>query len=219
MKGKSFATVLFQLVIIASLSGVFAVSAAPALTGVAAASPAVKAPAPTVTTEVAFDKSPALRSLAKVAAPAAAASASADDEPVDIRPDRGPVVPDQGYSGDGALQSTMPARLSSAAPAPAIPGPLGSFEGLSNQDNFNMFGFRVNPPDPMGDVGPNHYVELINLALAVYDKQGNLLLGPTAIGDIWAGFAVPDCTDPSGDPVVLYDQFMDRWLLSQFTTS
>jgi len=30
---------------------------------------------------------------------------------------------------------------------------------------------------------------------------------------------VPDCTDPSGDPVVLYDQITDRWILSQFTTS
>ena len=76
----------------------------------------------------------------------------------------------------------------------------------------------MNPPDPMGDVGPNHYVELINLVGAVYDKSGNLLLGPVAIGDIWAGFAVEDCTDPSGDPVVLYDQLEDRWLLSQFTT-
>ena len=30
---------------------------------------------------------------------------------------------------------------------------------------------------------------------------------------------MPDCTDPSGDPVVLYDQFTDRWILTQFTTS
>ena len=30
---------------------------------------------------------------------------------------------------------------------------------------------------------------------------------------------MPDCTDPSGDPVVLYDQITDRWILSQFTTS
>ena len=82
-----------------------------------------------------------------------------------------------------------------------------------------MFGGRVNPPDPMGDVGPNHYVELINLVLGVYDKTGTRLLGPVAIGSLWAGFAVPDCTDPSGDPVVLYDQFADRWILSQFTTA
>jgi hypothetical protein len=104
-------------------------------------------------------------------------------------------------------------------PRPAIPGPLQTFEGLSNLDNFNIFGFRVNPPDPNGEVGPNHYVEMINLVFAVYDKGGNLLLGPVDTGSLWAGFAIPDCTDPSGDPVVLYDQFMDRWLLSQFTTA
>jgi hypothetical protein len=60
---------------------------------------------------------------------------------------------------------------------------------------------------------------MINLVFAVYDKGGNLLLGPVDTGSLWAGFAIPDCTDPSGDPVVLYDQFMDRWLLSQFTTA
>jgi len=100
----------------------------------------------------------------------------------------------------------------------AIPAPMANFEGLSNQDNFNLFGFRVNPPDPVGDIGPNHYVEMINLAFAVYDKQGNLLLGPAPIGALWEGFEVEDCADPSGDPIVLYDQLEDRWLLSQFTT-
>ena len=81
-----------------------------------------------------------------------------------------------------------------------------------------MFGFRVNPPDPVGDVGPNHYVEMVNLAYAVYDKQGNLLLGPVDTGTLWASFPVEDCTDPSGDPIVVYDQLEDRWLLTQFTT-
>jgi len=114
------------------------------------------------------------------------------------------------YSADGALQLF--------GPVPAIPGPLQTFEGLSNLDNFNVFGFRVNPPDPNGEVGPNHYVEMINLVFAVYDKAGNLLLGPVDTGSLWAGFPIEDCTDPSGDPVVLYDQFKDRWLLSQFTT-
>ena len=95
---------------------------------------------------------------------------------------------------------------------------MANFEGLSNQDNFNVFGFRVNPPDPVGDVGPNHYVEMVNLLFAVYDKSGNLLLGPVDTGSLWAGFPIEDCTDPSGDPIVLYDQFADRWLLSQFTT-
>jgi hypothetical protein len=35
---------------------------------------------------------------------------------------------------------------------------------------------------------------------------------------LWAGFAIADCTDPSGDPVVVYDQLVDRWILTQFTT-
>src|SRR6266542_5296681 len=45
-----------------------------------------------------------------------------------------------------------------------------------------------------------------------------MLLGPIAIGSLWSGFAITDCTDRSGDPVVLYDKLEDRWLLSQFTT-
>lgn len=132
---------------------------------------------------------------------------------LDVRPERGPVAKDNGFSGDGAL-----GRMSAAKSGAKKSDMFANFDGLSNTDNFNLFGFRVNPPDPVGDVGPNHYVEMINLAFAVYDKQGNVLAGPFAIGDLWAGFAVEDCTDPSGDPIVLYDQLVNRWILSQFTT-
>ena len=114
------------------------------------------------------------------------------------------------FADDGAIQRTRP--------PPTISGPLTTFEGLSNLDNFNVFGFRVNPPDPNGAVGPNHYVEMVNLTYAVYDKQGLKLVGPVDTGALWQGFAIPDCTDPSGDPVVLYDKQADRWLLTQFTT-
>jgi hypothetical protein len=162
---------------------------------------------------VAFDVSPTLAEVSRRAAQAPVPNGS--PEVREIRPERGPVVPDRGYSGDGALQAGKGAPA--LAPA-AIPDPLVSFEGLSNQDNFNAYGFRVNPPDSDGDVGPNHYVEMINLVLAVYDKAGNMLMGPLPIGDLWSGFAIEDCTDPSGDTIVLYDQTVDRWLLSQFTT-
>src|SRR6266699_4915784 len=154
---------------------------------------------------VAFDVSPALRDL--VPSPKRFAPSSAV---LEVRPERGPVVQSKGYSGDAALQAL--------SPVVAIPSPLANFEGLSNQDNFNIFGFRVNPPDPNGEVGRNYYVEMINLVFAVYDKNGNKLLGPVDTGTLWAGFAITDCTDPSGDPVVLYDQFEDRWILTQFTT-
>ena len=160
---------------------------------------------------VAFDVSLPLHVLA--ATPLRMAPLLPSQEPVEIRPERGPVVKDRGYSGDGALQ-----MRGSFGPALQIPATSANFEGLSNQDNFNIFGFRVNPPDPNGAVGPNHYVEMINLVFGVYSKTGTLLLGPVDTGTLWAGFAIPDCTDPSGDPIVLYDQLADRWLLTQFTT-
>jgi hypothetical protein len=164
---------------------------------------------------VAFDVSPPLHVIAQQQhfrkAPLAPWA-----EPIEIRPERGPVVQDRGWSGDGALQGAEGKRLSPTAAT--IPAPLVTFDGLSNQDNFNVFGFRVNPPDPVGAVGPSHYVEMINLVYGIWDKTGNLLLGPVDTGALWAGFAVPDCTDPSGDPIVLYDKLEGRWLLTQFTT-
>ena len=59
---------------------------------------------------------------------------------------------------------------------------------------------------------------MINLVFGVYDKSGNLLVGPVDTGTLWSDFPIPDCTDPSGDPVVLYDQTTDHWILTQFTT-
>src|SRR5437773_3811628 len=172
---------------------------------VAADVPQTMNPTPTVSWDVAHDVSPPLRDLAAGRIPPDA------DDPAG-EPDRGPISDGDGrYSADGALQSMQPDAT--------IPSTQQNFEGLSNQDNFDIFGFRVNPPDPNGEVGPNNYVEMVNLTFAVYDKSGNRLLGPVDTGTLWDGFAVPDCTEPSGDPVVLYDQFMDRWILSQFTTS
>jgi hypothetical protein len=178
---------------------------------------AFKAPKAKFTNNVAFDVSPVLRDLPKRNAPQVVDDPNA--EPMDIRPDRGPDAVDNGFSGDGAISAaTAPLEKTLGASTLALAGTQANFEGLGNQDNFNVFGFRVNPPDPVGDVGPNHYVEMINLVFAVYDKSGTLLLGPVDTGTLWAGFPVEDCTDPSGDPIVLYDQFADRWLLSQFTT-
>jgi hypothetical protein len=194
-------------------AAVILISAAAAMLFVVASPPASAQPTarphpltPKFSAAVAFDISPALRDLPLAKKPLADPS-----KLLEIRPERGPNVPYKGHSGDRALQTS--------GYAPTIPAPLTSFEGLSNQDNFDIFGFRVNPPDPNGEVGPNHYVEMINLVFAVYDKNGNKLLGPVDTGTLWSDFPVSDCTDPSGDPVVLYDQFMDRWILSQFTTA
>ena len=167
---------------------------------------------PRWSSNVAFDKSAPLRDMAssgRVNKPIAS-------ELKEVRKERSMrAIRDRGHAPDGALQGPPGSYI---APSLAIAAPSLTFEGVSNQDNFNVFGFRVNPPDPVGDVGPSHYVEMINLVYAVYDKAGNVLAGPVDTGTLWADFPIEDCTDPSGDPIVVYDQLEDRWLLSQFTT-
>jgi len=197
MKMSRVFNVLSILIVALSVIVVIPAAAAPQQQG--------KGPQPKFTNAVAFDVSPALRDIKPLP------HATPNTDFLEIRPDRGPQGENGAFQADGALQ----AELSAAS----IPATDANFEGLSNQDNFNVFGGRVNPPDPVGAVGPDHYVQMINLVFGVFDKQGNLLLGPVDTGTLWSGFEVPDCTDPSGDPIVLYDQFVDRWILTQFTTS
>jgi hypothetical protein len=113
-----------------------------------------------------------------------------------------------GQDSDAALQSFSPPR---STPSPAL-----TFDGLNNFDNANAFGFRVLPPDTNGDVGPNHYVQMVNLLFRVYDKSGAPLTPPTKLSSLFAPLGGVCSTNDNGDPVVLYDPLADRWLLSQF---
>src|SRR6266498_2197806 len=204
MKTKRILPLITTLVLVVTLFGTIPATAAPE-DSIQLAGKTFKGK---FSNAVAFDVSPTLRDMA-----AHRTAPEISEEEENVRDERGTTVTDQGFSGDGAIQNSAPPTV------PAISSTLANFEGLSNQDNFAIFGGRVNPPDPNGDVGPNNYVEMVNLVFGVYDKQGHLLLGPVDTGTLWSGFAVPDCQDPSGDPIVLYDQFVDRWLLTQFTTS
>src|SRR6266540_4120658 len=93
-----------------------------------------------------------------------------------------------------------------------IPGPIISFDG-----NSNLCG--CSPPDPNGAVGPNHVVTMSNLHFQIFNKLGTSLFGPAANNTLWSGFGGDCQTDNSGDPVVIYDQLADRWMLTQFTAS
>jgi hypothetical protein len=157
---------------------------------------------PTVGHAVAFDKTPPLTKMRMI-------------------PPRLSFTPDVGERGAGPVGNTKhepDGALQTRFAPNAMPSPLFTFEGPSNQDNFDTFGFRVNPPDSDGDVGKSHYVAMINLVFSIYTKQGQLLFGPASIGSLWEGFEVEDCTDPSGDPIVLFDEKANRWILTQFTT-
>src|SRR6185436_19252498 len=83
-------------------------------------------------------------------------------------------------------------------------------------DNANAFGFRVLPPDTNGDVGPNHFVQTVNLLVRVYDKSGAPLTAPFKMSSLFTPLGGFCATNDNGDPVVLYDEGADRWVLSQF---
>src|ERR1041385_1566888 len=77
------------------------------------------------------------------------------------------------------------------------------------------------PPDPVGAVGPNHYVEMVNSSFAVYSKTGTKLSGPTDINALFQSLptSAPCRLYNDGDPVVVYDHLADRWVLSQFAVN
>ena len=116
--------------------------------------------------------------------------------PVRGGPAAGPRLPDP------SLQTTAPN-------AGAIT-PLVSFDGIGNTAG-------VLPPDTNGDVGPQHYVQWVNLSFAVYRKSdGAVLYGPADGSTLWNGFGGACQSSNDGDPIVLYDERADRWLMSQF---
>jgi hypothetical protein len=71
------------------------------------------------------------------------------------------------------------------------------------------------PPDPNGDVGPNNYIQAVNNAYAIYNKAGSMITSFTE-DQLWSGGPSPCNGSSQGDPIVLYDQLADRWILSHF---
>ncbi|HKP54870.1 MAG TPA: S-layer homology domain-containing protein, partial [Chloroflexia bacterium] len=91
-----------------------------------------------------------------------------------------------------------------------VPTPIANFEGI-----FNYWGGI--PPDTTGDVGPNHYVQMVNVGFQVYSKTGTSLYGPANFNTLFRGFGGMCESRNDGDPVIVYDQLADRWILTQFT--
>ncbi len=85
-----------------------------------------------------------------------------------------------------------------------------NWEGVNNLN-------EVLPPDTDGDVGINNYFQMINSSFQIWDKHGNSLYGPFDNSTIWDGFDGDWTGTNDGDPIVLYDQEADRWLVSQFS--
>jgi len=82
---------------------------------------------------------------------------------------------------------------------------LNNFNGIGNQP--------LNPPDPTMCVGPNHLIQMINgssgALLQVYNKTGGVLVATKFLDAITGKGGL-------GDPIALYDQLADRYVLTEF---
>lgn len=91
----------------------------------------------------------------------------------------------------------------------STPPPSITFEGLDSEG--------YTPPDPNGAVGPDHYVQMVNVSFAVFDKQGTMLTPRIPFNQLFAGSGLSYCESYNdGYPRALYDREADRWLLSQW---
>ncbi|HEV7744958.1 MAG TPA: hypothetical protein VGO56_08170 [Pyrinomonadaceae bacterium] len=94
-----------------------------------------------------------------------------------------------------------------------MPSPLLNFDGIG----YPGVSCNCAPPDTNGEVGASQYVQMVNEGFQVFNKStGASVLGPSGITTLWSGFGGVCQSNGSGDPVVMYDQIANRWVITQF---
>jgi len=107
------------------------------------------------------------------------------------------IVPGKGSIGpDLAVQKNLPTRG-------------GSAPNLVFEADLNSVGI---PSDPTGAIGPNHYLTAWNSAFRIFDRDGNPLTAEISLAALFSGNTL-------GDPIVLYDEFADRFIVTEFDQS
>ena len=116
------------------------------------------------------------------------------------------------------LPGTQTANPTQSAPVQSIPSlpapaPNNSFDGL----DFTNWG-AGHPPDTNGDAGPTYYIQTINTSIGVYRKSDGVRVAAFTFNTLMSQGSFGNLCDTNnfGDPVVLYDTFEDRWIISDF---
>jgi hypothetical protein len=110
------------------------------------------------------------------------------------------------YAATALPKGNDPAWQQEMGKTSALKAALVSFDG-QNSPYF--------PPDCNGASGPNHFMQTINSVYAIYSKAGALLAGPTNLNLLFGSVTGATCND--GDPIVLYDEQANRWLVVEFS--
>src|SRR5258706_10939936 len=78
----------------------------------------------------------------------------------------------------GALSRRDPVIQSSPA-FPNTPSPSTSFDGINNLDGYT-------PPDTVGAIGPNHFVQAVNTRIQVFSRTGAALTSANLMSSLFA---------------------------------
>ncbi|MFN2529825.1 MAG: proprotein convertase P-domain-containing protein [Pyrinomonadaceae bacterium] len=116
---------------------------------------------------------------------------------------------------DAAIARVSGVNSKEIAPK-AMPTPTINFETISLTDTTALPGQGFLPPDINGEIGPNHFVETVNVAFRIYSRSGTPLINLTSIGTLFSTIPGQCAGNEDGDPIVMYDQTADRWLISEF---
>lgn len=95
-----------------------------------------------------------------------------------------------------------------------MPSPLKNFEGMYQSAHGAGW-----PPDTTGDVGSTYFVQAVNTSIGIFRKSDGGLVSATTFNDFFSGSAVtgtPCDSSNNGDPIVLYDQYSQRWFILDF---
>ena len=131
---------------------------------------------------------------------------------------------DSGYeSPDWSALTNRPKPPAFSGPDPLLGTPTPSlvsgtleqsFDGADLATNNDLLNRNPAPLDANGDVGANHYMQMVNLVTTIFDKNGSQLdVFPNSA--FWDGFGGLCETTNRGEPIVLYDETNDRWIVSQ----
>jgi len=126
------------------------------------------------------------------------------------RPELDIELPETKQPLPGARVQTPTEVLSPSAP---MPTPTISFDAM----DFNTNG-AGHPPDPVGDVGPSHFVEAVNTSVGIYDKATGAELATFTFNSLWSGAGTGTACDSHhrGDPTVIYSSADNSFIVADF---
>lgn len=82
--------------------------------------------------------------------------------------------------------------------------------------NFPGLNSSYYPSDCNGAAGLDYFLQTVNTMYSVFDKSGNQVIPQTAFSTLFEGVTG---AGNDGDPIVIYDDAADRWLVSEFSIS